>query len=43
MSTSFKLGTAIPQLPSGNIDVTEHFFNEKLGFKTVLLFTGLNA
>ena len=31
--TSFTLGAAIPQLPSGDISVTEKFFVEKLGFE----------
>ena len=31
--TAITLGSAIPQLPSGNIEVTEAFFVEKLGFE----------
>jgi hypothetical protein len=31
--TASKLGLAIPQLPSGNIEVTKSFFVEKLGFE----------
>jgi catechol 2,3-dioxygenase-like lactoylglutathione lyase family enzyme len=29
------LGAAIPGLPSGNIEITEQFFADKLGFETV--------
>ena len=29
----FTLGIAIPQFPSGDINVTEKFFTEKLGFE----------
>ncbi len=30
-----KLGPAIPQLPSGNIEITAKYFSEKLGFEIV--------
>src|SRR5262245_56231430 len=33
--TQSTLGQAIPQLPSGDISVTEKFFNSTLGFQTV--------
>ncbi len=42
MSTAFKLGIAIPQLPSGNIEITERFFNEKLGFSTTAKYKEQN-
>ncbi len=37
-----KLEVAIPQLPSGNIDTTEQFFVEKLGFETVIKMPAQN-
>lgn len=32
------LGPAIPQLPSGDIQVTKKFFTEKLGFEVGAIF-----
>ena len=31
----FKLGSAIPQLPTGDIDKTADFFEKKLGFEII--------
>ena len=39
---TFTLGVAIPQLPSGDIDVTGEFFVTKLGFEIIQKFTGFN-
>ncbi len=36
-----KLGSAIPQLPSGDLDQTEQFFNSFLGFKTAFKYPEL--
>jgi uncharacterized glyoxalase superfamily protein PhnB len=35
------LGQAIPQLPSGDVAVTEKFFNSVLGFETIDVFPEL--
>ncbi len=34
-----KLNVAIPQLPSGNLDETEAFFQDFLGFKTLVKYS----
>ncbi len=39
---AFELSTAIPQLPSGNVEKTAKFFSEVLGFEIIALFTEFN-
>lgn len=34
-TTSFKLGPAIPQLPTGDIEKTAEYFEQRLGFEIV--------
>jgi uncharacterized glyoxalase superfamily protein PhnB len=36
--TECKLTSAVPQLPSGDIEVTAEFFKSKLGFEVIALY-----